>query len=120
MGIPSVILLVLTASGSVKTAKHLSARGFVEIFGATDAALLTQGKDNKAKRSQNICWEAVVVRCPLAFEVNGMDEMELEQEVQEEAYVPRPWWQVWGARIALVIFILGLIMYYCNIYGAFQ
>ena len=30
-------------------------------------------------------------------------------------YVPRPAWQVWGARIALVIFILYLIMYYANI-----
>ena len=51
-------------------------------------------------------------------EVNGMEEEILEQEVQEEGYVPRPWWQVWGARIALVIFIIGLIMYYCNIFGA--
>ena len=51
-------------------------------------------------------------------EVNGMDEQILEQEVREETYVPRPLWQVWGARIALVIFILGLIMYYCNIFGA--
>ena len=40
------------------------------------------------------------------------------QEVQEEAYVPRPRWQVWAARIALVLFIIGLIMYYCNIFGA--
>ena len=47
-----------------------------------------------------------------------MDELELEQEVETEEYVPRPWWQVWGARIALVVFILGLIMYYCNIFGA--
>ena len=54
-GIPCGIFLVLTKNSSVKTASHLSARGFVEIFGAEDAALLTQGKDNKAKRSQNIC-----------------------------------------------------------------
>ena len=51
-------------------------------------------------------------------EVNGMEEETMQQEVQEEAYVPRPLWQVWGARIALVVFILGLIMYYCNIFGA--
>ena len=65
-----------------------------------------------------------------------MDEMEnkdlqqetpeqeaLEQEVsqeeilqeEKEVYVPRPAWQVWGARIALVVFILFLIMYYINI-----
>ena len=47
-----------------------------------------------------------------------MEEEILEQEVQEEAYVPRPLWQVWGARVALVVFILGLILYYCNIFGA--
>ena len=47
-----------------------------------------------------------------------MDEQIMEQEVQEEGYVPRPWWQGWGARIALGVFILGLIMYYCNIFGA--
>ena len=42
-----------------------------------------------------------------------------EQEIPEkESYQPRPKWQVWGARIALVVFILGLIMYYCNIFGA--
>ena len=51
-------------------------------------------------------------------EVNCMEEMELEQELQEEGYVPRPKWQVWGARIALVVFTLGLILYYCNIFGA--
>ena len=49
-----------------------------------------------------------------------MDEQQIELEEQEETYVPRPKWQVWGARIALVIFILGLIMYYCNIYGALR
>ena len=30
-------------------------------------------------------------------EVNGMEEEIMEQEVQQEGYVPRPWWQVWGA-----------------------
>ena len=53
-------------------------------------------------------------------EVNGMEEEWMEQEVPQESYVPRPLWQVWGARIALVIFIIGLIMYYCNIFGAFR
>ena len=46
-------------------------------------------------------------------------EFENEQQEQEqERYVPRPRWQVWGARIALVVFIIGLILYYCNIFGA--
>ena len=51
-------------------------------------------------------------------EVNGMEEKDILEEVQEEGYKPRPAWQVWAARIGLVIFILGLIMYYCNIFGA--
>jgi len=29
---------------------------------------------------------------------------------------PRPAWQVWGARIALVIFVLYLLFYYINIF----
>ena len=28
---------------------------------------------------------------------------------EEEIYTPRPAWQVWGARIALVLFILFVI-----------
>ena len=49
-------------------------------------------------------------------EVAAMEDE--RQVIQEEPYVPRPLWQVLGARIALVVFILGLIMYYCNIFGA--
>ena len=42
-----------------------------------------------------------------------MDQENLENIPQEEEkYEPRPWWQVWGARIALVVFIGFLIMYY--------
>jgi len=58
-----------------------------------------------------------------------MDEMENQKETVEqqkspveetpqqekEGYVPRPAWQVWGARVALVLFILMLIMYYVNL-----
>ena len=47
-----------------------------------------------------------------------MDEMEMQEPVIQESYQPRPAWQVWGARILLVIFIAGLIMYYCNLFGA--
>ena len=42
-------------------------------------------------------------------------EQEVPQEQKKEVYVPRPAWQVWSARIALVVFILFLIMYYINI-----
>ena len=34
---------------------------------------------------------------------------------EQEGYVPRPAWQVWGARIALVLFVILIIFYYLNI-----
>ena len=44
-------------------------------------------------------------------------EIESVETPQEKPnYVPRPTWQVWAARIALVIFILGLILYYLNVF----
>ena len=46
-----------------------------------------------------------------------MDEERMEEQTQEQTpYTPRPAWQVWCARIALVIFIAMLIMYYTNIF----
>ena len=44
-----------------------------------------------------------------------MDEQELELAEEEKIYEPRPRWQVWGARIVLVIFLALLAMYYINI-----
>ena len=32
-----------------------------------------------------------------------------ETQAQPEGYVPRPAWQVWGARIGLVLFIIFVI-----------
>ena len=45
------------------------------------------------------------------------EELELtpEQETQipeEKGYAPRPTWQVWAARVGLVIFIIILALYY--------
>ena len=34
---------------------------------------------------------------------------------EQEGYVPRPAWQVWAARIGLVVFLIFLVMYYMNI-----
>ena len=47
-----------------------------------------------------------------------MDEQRTNEveETKEPGYVPRPAWQVWGARIGLVIFVLFLVMYYINIF----
>ena len=46
-----------------------------------------------------------------------MDEERMDGQLpEEEGYVPRPRWQVWSARIALVVFILILIAYYLNLF----
>ena len=42
-------------------------------------------------------------------------EETVDSQQEKPHYVPRPMWQVWAARIGLVIFILGLILYYMNI-----
>ena len=43
--------------------------------------------------------------------------MENEQTVpvQEEEYIPRPRWQVWGARLGVVFMVLLVILYYITI-----
>ena len=43
------------------------------------------------------------------------EEETLETQPEQAGYVPRPKWQVWGARIALVLFIVLLIFYYLNV-----
>ena len=46
-----------------------------------------------------------------------MDEKELQEEIlpQEEGYKERPRWQVWAARVGLVIVIICVILYYYQI-----
>ena len=43
--------------------------------------------------------------------------MENEEKIQvpEEGYVPRPAWQVWGARLAVVLVVALVILYYITI-----
>ena len=48
--------------------------------------------------------------------VINMEELQNDIQVEEEKYVPRPAWQVWAARIGLVVFILGVIAYYLNVF----
>ena len=50
-------------------------------------------------------------------EVSFMDEQKLsfQPEQETEPYEPRPRWQVWGARIGLVLFVALIIMSYLNI-----
>ena len=43
--------------------------------------------------------------------------MENEQNIPapEEGYVPRPKWQVWGARVAAALIAALVILYYLSI-----
>ena len=52
-----------------------------------------------------------------------MDELnrdELPVEEEKEVYTPRPAWQVWSARIGVVIMIVAVILYYLHIAGGGQ
>lgn len=41
---------------------------------------------------------------------NNMEQQPLEAaEKETSGYVPRPAWQVWGARIGLVLFIIVML-----------
>ena len=40
---------------------------------------------------------------------------EIPQEPEKDVYVPRPAWQVWGARVALVLFIAVILLYMIKI-----
>ena len=44
-----------------------------------------------------------------------MDEMKENQDFEEQGYVPRPAWQVWMARVGLVLMILFVIYQLLNI-----
>lgn len=47
-------------------------------------------------------------------EVRSMDDEE-KISTDEEGYVPRPQWQVWGARLLLAVFLILLALYYFHI-----
>ena len=40
---------------------------------------------------------------------NENEILSQEQPEEREAYTPRPAWQVWGARIGLVIFLVFVV-----------
>lgn len=46
--------------------------------------------------------------------MESADEMQ-EQAVNQEPYKPRPVWQVWAARVGLVIMIIAVALYYYHI-----
>lgn len=48
--------------------------------------------------------------------MENTNENEQQQDVSaQEGYTPRPAWQVWGARVGLVLFILFVIWQIMNI-----
>ena len=44
---------------------------------------------------------------------------ERNSDLEQEAYIPRPRWQVWGARIGLVIMLIAVALYYWSIANPF-
>lgn len=49
-------------------------------------------------------------------EVNGMEEEKKEME-EKEGYEPRPAWEVWAARVGLVLMLLFVIYQIITIAG---
>ena len=44
---------------------------------------------------------------------------EIRPEDMEEQYVPRPRWQIWGARLALVFVLIAVALYYWSVANPF-
>jgi hypothetical protein len=42
------------------------------------------------------------------------EELPEIQEEEKPVYIPRPMWQVWLARVCLVLFVALVILYYIN------
>jgi hypothetical protein len=43
------------------------------------------------------------------------EEKQTVTEEEKKGYRPRPAWQVWAARVGLVIMIISVILYYIHI-----
>ena len=43
------------------------------------------------------------------------EEKQIDQPEEKKEYRPRPAWQVWAARVGLVIMIISVILYYIHI-----
>ena len=48
-----------------------------------------------------------------------MDEQRKDEQMEtsESGYTPRPAWQVWAARIGLVVFVTFLVVFYIRAAG---
>lgn len=43
------------------------------------------------------------------------EETKTQENQETQGYIPRPAWQVWAARIGLVIMLLSVALYYWHI-----
>ena len=50
---------------------------------------------------------------PEIQEQTPVEEIPVEEQPR---YVPRPMWQVWAARVGLVLFIILLLVYYMTMF----
>ena len=44
---------------------------------------------------------------------------ERNPDLEQEEYIPRPRWQVWGARVALVVVLIAVALYFWSIANPF-
>jgi hypothetical protein len=65
------------------------------------------GNKNVFGKSKQMCYDNK--------EVKNMDQEKETLEVQEE-YKPRPKWQVWLARVGLVVFLITVIVFYIHLF----
>ena len=43
--------------------------------------------------------------------------MEERDEILEQPYTPRPTWQVWLARLGLLVFLIFVALFYFGLFG---
>lgn len=65
------------------------------------------GNENLFGKSKQMCYDNKEVKA-----------MEQENEIleEQEEYKPRPRWQVWLARVGLVLFVITVILYYIHLF----
>ena len=66
-----------------------------------------RGNKNVFGKSKQMCYDNK--------EVKNMDQEKETLELQEE-YKPRPKWQVWLARVGLVVFLITVIVFYIHLF----
>jgi hypothetical protein len=66
-----------------------------------------RGNKNVFGKSKQMCYDNK--------EVKNMDQEKETLGVQEE-YKPRPKWQVWLARVGLVVFLITVIVFYIHLF----